>query len=51
MILETLIFADDVALVASSEDELQYSVYNFNKIDNKCNMKINREKTKIMAFH
>ena len=51
MILDRLIFADDVVLVASSEDKLQYSVYNFNKIGIEYNMKINIEKTKIMTFH
>ena len=48
--LELLLFADDVSLVASSEDDLQRSIYNLNQVSIKYNMKINTEKTKIMAF-
>jgi hypothetical protein len=30
--INTMLFSDDQVLLAKSEDDLQYSVYNFNKI-------------------
>jgi hypothetical protein len=46
---ETL-FADDQVLLAKSEDDLQYSVHNLNKIASEVSMEINAQKTRVMAF-
>jgi hypothetical protein len=46
---ETL-FADDQVLLAKSEDHLQYSVHNLNKIASEFSMEINSQKTRVMAF-
>ena len=48
--MDALFFADDLAIVASTENDLQYSVHNLNIIGEKYEMQINIEKTKIMAF-
>ena len=48
-ILDTLSYADDLTLLASSEDELQRS-HNLKLISEKCSMEISIDKTKIMAF-
>jgi len=48
--LDTLIYADDQALFANTEDELQYSVHHFNLIVNNFNMELSSTKTKTMAF-
>ncbi|KAJ4431469.1 hypothetical protein ANN_20067 [Periplaneta americana] len=48
--LDALLFADDLVLMASTEDDLQYSVHNLNKVSEKYNMEINIEKSKIMSF-
>jgi hypothetical protein len=48
--LDVLLFADDVILFANSEDDLQRSIYNFQLIPEKFNMKISSDKTKVMAF-
>ncbi|KAJ4435261.1 hypothetical protein ANN_23839 [Periplaneta americana] len=49
--VQSLLVADDLALVACNEDELQYSVHNLHMISAKYNMEINIEKTKVMTFH
>ena len=48
--LDTIIFADDLVLLATSEDDLQWSVHNLNLVAQKYSMEISTEKTKIMAF-
>lgn len=48
--LDTVIFADDLVLLATSEDDLQRSIYNLNLIAEKYSMEISTNKTKIMAF-
>lgn len=50
MQLDALLFADDLVLMASTEDDLQYSVHNLNMVSEKYNMEINIEKSKIMSF-
>jgi hypothetical protein len=50
MILDTLLFADDQVLIASSEDELQRAIYNLQKKVSDFDMSISIEKTKITAF-
>jgi hypothetical protein len=48
--IDTMLVADDQVLLAKSEDDLQYSVHNLNKTASKFSMKINAEKTRVMAF-
>jgi len=48
--LNTLLFADDQVVIQDSEDKLQKSVYILNQICKDYNLKISRDKTKIMAF-
>jgi hypothetical protein len=50
MILDTLLFADDQVPIATSEDELQWAIYNLQKMISDFDMSISTEKTKIMAF-
>jgi hypothetical protein len=45
-----MLFADDQVLLAKSEDDLQYSVHNLNKIASEFSMEINVQKTRVMAF-
>jgi hypothetical protein len=45
-----VIFADDLVLLAASEDVLHHSVYNFKLVAEKYSMEISTEKTKIMTF-
>jgi hypothetical protein len=45
-----MIFADDLVLLAASEDDLQHSFYSFKLVAEKYSMEISTEKTKIMAF-
>jgi hypothetical protein len=45
-----MLFADDQVLLAKSEDDLQYSVHNLNKLASEFSMDINAEKTRVMAF-
>jgi hypothetical protein len=45
-----MLFADDQVLLAKSEDDLQDSVHNLNKIASEFSMEINPEKTRDMAF-
>lgn len=49
--LDTLIFADDLVLLATSEDDLQRSIYNLKLIADTYHMVISTTKTKVMAFH
>jgi TusA-related sulfurtransferase len=48
--IDTMLFADDQLLLAKSEDDLQYSVHNLNKIASEFSMEINAEKSRVMAF-
>jgi hypothetical protein len=48
--IDAMLFADDQVLLAKSEDDLQYSVNNLNKIAPEISMDINMEKTRVMAF-
>ena len=48
--LDILMFADDVILLADSEDGLQRSVYQMQCISETYNLEISVTKTKIMAF-
>jgi hypothetical protein len=48
--INTMLFADDQILLTKSEDDLQYSVHNLNKIASEFSMEINVEKTSVMAF-
>jgi hypothetical protein len=48
--INTMFFADDQVLLAKSEEDLQYSVRNLNKIASEFSMEINAEKTRVMAF-
>jgi hypothetical protein len=50
MISDTLLFADDQVLIASSEDELQWAIYNLQKTVSDFDMSISIKKAKIMAF-
>jgi hypothetical protein len=43
-------FVNDLALLASTEDDLQRSIYNFHIVASKYNMEISTEKSKVMAF-
>jgi hypothetical protein len=45
-----MMFADDLVFLATSQDDLQQSIYNLNKIITKYNTKISTEKTEIVAF-
>jgi hypothetical protein len=44
------LFADDLALLASTEDDLQCSIYNFHIVASKYNMEISIKKLKVMVF-
>jgi hypothetical protein len=48
--IDTMLFADDQVLLTKSEDDLQYSVHNLNKIASEFSMEINTEKTRVKAF-
>ena len=48
--LDASIFADDLALLLTSENDLQRSLYNLKLIAEKYSMEISTEKSKIMAF-
>jgi hypothetical protein len=48
--LDAMIFADDLVLLAASEDDLQHSLYNFKLEAEKYSLEISTEKTKIMVF-
>jgi hypothetical protein len=48
--IDTMLFADDKVLLAKSEDDLQYSAHNLNKIAFEISMEIKAEKTRVMAF-
>jgi hypothetical protein len=42
-----MLFADDQVLLAKSEDDLQYSVHNFNKIASEFSMETNARKLEL----
>jgi threonine dehydratase len=42
-------FADDIAIVAGSEADLQNSLNTIEKVFQECNMKINKKKTKVIV--
>ena len=48
--ISTVLFADDQAVLAETEDDLQRSMYNLTKTSEKYDMRISSEKTKTMAF-
>jgi len=48
--LNTLLFADDQVFIQDSEDNPQKSVHILNQMSKDYNLKISRDKTKIMAF-
>jgi hypothetical protein len=45
-----MLFADDQILLARSEDDLQHSVHNLNKIASEFSMEINAKKTRVTDF-
>lgn len=45
-----MLFADDQAILAENEDDLQRAVHNLGKEAKKYNMKISAAKTKVIAF-
>ena len=49
-ILNTILYADDQILMATSEDELQIMAYHLNRIAGKYKMTISSTKTKAMAM-
>ncbi|KAJ4442157.1 hypothetical protein ANN_12023 [Periplaneta americana] len=49
-VLDTLMFADDQVIIAKTEDALQRAIYNLQITASDFNMKISKEKTKVMAF-
>ena len=48
--LNTLLFADDQVIIQDSEDKFQKSVNILNQISKGYNLKISKDKTKIMSF-
>jgi len=48
--IRTLHYADDLTLLAPSEDKLQRSIHNLKLISEKYSMEISIDKTKLMAF-
>jgi hypothetical protein len=48
--VDVMIFADDLVLLAASEDDLQHSLYNFKLVAEKYSMEIFTGKIKIMAI-
>ena len=48
--LNTLLFADEQAIIQDSEDKLQKSVYILKQMSKDYNLRISTNKTKIMAF-
>lgn len=49
--LEAVLFADDLAILAEDEDNLQRALYKLNAIAKEYNMKVSTGKTKVMAFY
>jgi hypothetical protein len=47
--LDVILFAD-LALLASTEDDLQRFIYNFHFVASKYNMELSIEKSKVLAF-
>jgi hypothetical protein len=45
-----MLSADDLIFIATSEDDLQHSIYNLKTIKPKYNIIMSTEKTKILAF-
>jgi len=45
-----VLFADDLVFLATSDSDLQWSIYNLNTNATKYNVVISTEKTKILAF-
>jgi hypothetical protein len=48
--VNTLVFADDQAIIQDSEYKLQNFVYILNQLSKDYNLKISTDKTNIMAF-
>lgn len=48
--LNSLIYADDLTIIQNNEDDLQRSIYRLKILCEDYNLKISKDKTKIMAF-
>lgn len=48
--INILLYADDVVISQTKEEDLQHSLYYLNKICKEYDFKISKEKTKVMAF-
>jgi len=48
--IKTILFADDLLIIQSSENDLQRAIYKLYLVCKKYNMKISTKKTKVMAF-
>ena len=48
--LDTLLFADDQIIIATSEDDLQHAAYNLQQVVSDFGFQISTDKTKVMAF-
>jgi hypothetical protein len=48
--MDTVLFTDDQVLLATTEDDLQSSIYSLSKAATLFNMDISTEKSKVMAF-
>jgi hypothetical protein len=48
--INTFLFADDQAILANSEDNVQRAIHRLNVISKDCNMRISIDKTKVLAL-
>jgi hypothetical protein len=48
--LEVILFADDLALLASTEHDVKRSVYNFHIVASECNAGISVVKSKVLEI-
>jgi hypothetical protein len=48
--IDSILFADNLVLLAKSEDELQYNVMKLNQVLQSLDVKISTDKTKVMAM-
>jgi len=48
--IQTILYADDQVIIAKSEDELQMTVNELNKIVKKCEMKMSSSKTRTVVL-
>jgi hypothetical protein len=49
-IIDTILFADDQAVIVKTEDDLQRTLYKISMTCKEYNLKISAVKTKVMAF-